>query len=347
MFFIAIFLVVFRDILLPFSVGLVLAYFLNPVVEFLETVGFSRFWATVMIVLFAIFVFVLGLIIFVPILSEQLFGFIKNVPAYLGPFQSLFADQEVRWLQEYIGIDVTTLQGALNSFISQVADLMKSILPSLWHSGKALMSMATLFIVAPVVTFYTLLDWDKMVASIDSWIPRTHLETTRGLFRQMNYAVAGFIRGQGTVCLALGGYYSVMLTIGGLNFGLLIGFFVGIITFIPYIGSALGLVLAVCLAWLQYWPDRWLWIAVVICIFFVGQFLEGYILQPKLVGSSVGLHPVWLMFALFAFGALFGFTGMLIAVPAAAIVGVLVRFALHSYLTSSLYKTSDVIEKHK
>jgi len=345
--FLIVFLIVFSDILLPFVAGLVLAYFLNPVVEFFEGIGISRLWATVMIVLVAVIALVLGLVILVPVLSEQLFGFIKNVPGYFVRLQALVADHDAKWLREYTGIDITTLQGSLNSLISQTAELIKSILPSLWNSGKALVNVGTLFIVAPVVAFYMLLDWGKMVASIDSWIPRDHLETIRSIFRQMNRAVAGFIRGQGTVCLMLGGYYSVMLTIAGLNFGLLIGLFIGLIAFIPYIGSAVGFVLAVGLAWMQYWPDNWPWIVVIACIFFVGQFLEGYVLQPKLVGSSVGLHPVWLMFALFAFGSLLGFTGMLIAVPAAAAVGVLVRFALHSYLASSLYDSSKMTEKRK
>jgi len=330
MIFLAVCLIVFSNILLPFAAGLVLAYFLNPVVEFLEDSGFSHLLATVMIVLVAVVILVLALIILVPVLSEQLFGFIRNVPAYFSRLQSLFADHDAGWLKEYTGIDVTTLQDRLNSIISQLADLIKSILPSLWNSGKALMSLLTLFVVAPIVAFYMLLDWDRMVSSIDSWIPRNHLETIRSTFRQMNRVVAGFIRGQGTVYLILGGYYSIMLTLAGLNFGLLIGLFIGLITFIPYIDSAIGFVLAVGLAWMQYCLHNWLWIVVIACIFFVGQFLEGYVLQPKIVGSSVGLHPVWLMFALFAFGSLLGFTGILLTVPAAAAVGVLVRFALHS-----------------
>jgi len=345
--FFIVFLVVFSNILLPFVAGLVLAYFLNPVVEFLEAVGFSRLWATVMIVLVAVVALVLGLVILVPILSEQFFGFIKNVPGYFGRLQALVANHDTRWLRAYTGIDMSTLQSSLNSLISQAAELMKTLLPSLWNSGKAVMNMITLLIVAPVVTFYMLLDWDRMVATIDSWIPRSHLETVRSIFRQMNRAIAGFIRGQGTVCLMLGGYYAVLLTIAGLNFGLLIGLFIGLITFIPYIGTAVGFVLAIGLAWVQYWPHNWPWIVVIACIFFIGQFLEGYVLQPKLVGSSVGLHPVWLMFALFAFGSLFGFTGMLLAIPAAAAVGVLVRFALNRYLTSSLYYSPDVPEDCK
>jgi predicted PurR-regulated permease PerM len=158
----------------------------------------------------------------------------------------------------------------------------------------------------------------------------------REIAREMDESVAGFIRGQGSLCLILGIFYAVGLSVVGLNFGLLIGFIAGMISFVPYIGSLIGLVLSVGVALVQFWPD-YPWIMAVAGVFFVGQFIEGNILQPKLVGESVGLHPVWLMFALFAFGALFGFVGLLIAVPAAAAVGVLVRFALSRYLESDLY----------
>jgi predicted PurR-regulated permease PerM len=152
----------------------------------------------------------------------------------------------------------------------------------------------------------------------------------------MNNAIAGFVRGQTAVCLILGSFYAVALTLTGLSFGLLIGLVSGIITFIPYVGSMTGLVLAAGVAIAQFWPE-FTPIVIVLVIFFVGQFLEGYVLAPKLVGESVGLHPVWLMFALFAFGYLFGFVGLLIAVPLAAVIGVLIRFALGHYLASSFY----------
>jgi predicted PurR-regulated permease PerM len=159
--------------------------------------------------------------------------------------------------------------------------------------------------------------------------------------RDIDTAVAGFVRGQGTLCLILGILYAIGLTAVGLNFGLLIGLFAGLVSFIPYVGSLLGLVLSVGVALVQFWPE-WHWVVVVAVIFFGGQFIEGNILQPNLVGKSVGLHPVWLMFALVAFGALFGFVGLLIAVPAAAAVGVLVRFALGRYLGSPLYRGHGV-----
>jgi predicted PurR-regulated permease PerM len=176
-----------------------------------------------------------------------------------------------------------------------------------------------------------------MVATVDSWVPRDYVLTVRQIATDINTATAGFVRGQGTLCLILGTIYAVGLTLTGLNFAILIGLFAGLISFIPYVGSLTGLVLALGVAFVQFWPD-WTMIVAVAVVFFIGQFIEGNILSPKLVGKSVGLHPVWLMFALFAFGALFGFVGLLIAVPAAAAVAVLVRFAIARYLESPLYK---------
>ena len=158
----------------------------------------------------------------------------------------------------------------------------------------------------------------------------------RQLAREIDAAIAGFVRGQTAVCLILGSFYAVALTLSGLNFGLLIGLISGVITFIPYVGSMTGLILALGVAVAQFWPD-YSSILMVLGIFLVGQFLEGNLLAPKLVGESVGLHPVWLIFALLAFGYLFGFVGLLVAVPLAATIGVLARFALQRYRESSLY----------
>jgi predicted PurR-regulated permease PerM len=181
-----------------------------------------------------------------------------------------------------------------------------------------------------------LVDWDAMVDTVDSWLPLQQRETIRELFREIDYAVSRFVRGQALVCLLLGIFYATGLTLVGLNFGLLIGLGAGFISFIHYVGSLTGLLVAGGVGLAQFWPD-WVMIGAVLAVFFVGQFIEGNILSPNLVGRSVGLHPVWLMFALFAFGALFGFVGLLIAVPLAAAVGVLVRFALRRYLASPLY----------
>jgi predicted PurR-regulated permease PerM len=199
-----------------------------------------------------------------------------------------------------------------------------------------LISVFSLIVVTPVVAFYLLYDWERMIATVDGWVPLPQRETVRALAREIDLAIAGFLRGQIGVCLILGSFYAVALTVAGLNFGLLIGLVSGLISFVPYIGSMSGLVVSTGVAVAQFWPD-WSSIFVVIGIFFVGQFVEGYILSPKLVGESVGLHPVWLMFALFAFGYLFGFVGMLLAVPLAAAIGVIARFALARYRASPLY----------
>ncbi|WP_455477599.1 AI-2E family transporter [Bartonella sp. B41] len=339
------FMFVFGSILLPFVVGIVLAYFLNPIVQLLEKIGIRRVFGTILITLFIVVVFVAALVILIPIISWQIQQFMSNgLPVYVGRIQAFFSEHDFGWVKRYFGSDPSELQNNIKGILGQSSDFITSLLNSLLKSGKSIVNIISLFVVAPVVAFYMLLDWPRIVEAVDSWIPRDHLETVRSIFHEMDRAVAGFVRGQGTVCLILGGYYAVCLTVTGLNFGLLIGLFIGLISFIPYIGTMIGFVLSVGVAWVQFYPANWEWIVVIMTIFLVGQFIEGYILQPKLVGSSVGLHPVWLMFALFAFSSLFGFTGMVVAVPAAAVVGVLVRFALHTYLSSQMYSQSQNLE---
>ena len=194
--------------------------------------------------------------------------------------------------------------------------------------------------IVPVVSVYMLLDWDRMIARIDELLPREHAPTIRRLASEIDDTMAAFIRGMGLVCLILGTYYAVALMIVGLNFGLVVGFIAGLVTFIPYLGALIGGVLAIGLALFQFWGD-WLSIGIVAGIFVVGQIVEGNFLTPKLVGDSVGLHPVWLLLALAVFGTLFGFVGMLVAVPVAAALGVITRFAVNQYLDSRLYRGDD------
>ncbi|MEL6094247.1 AI-2E family transporter [Bartonella schoenbuchensis] len=339
--FFVIFMFVFGSVLLPFVAGLVLAYFLNPIVQLLEKVGIRRVFGTILITLFIVVIFVAALTILIPIVSWQTQQFVSSgLPIYVSRIQNFLTESNFDWIGRYFGSDPNELQTDIKVLLGQSSDFITSLLNSLLRSGKSIVNIISLLVVAPVVAFYMLLDWQRMVEAVDSWIPRDHLETVRSIFYEMDRAIAGFVRGQGTVCLILGGYYAIGLTITGLNFGLLIGMFVGLISFIPYIGTMSGFILSGGVAWVQFYPDNWSRIVIVMVVFFIGQFIEGYILQPKLVGSSVGLHPVWLMFALFAFGSLFGFTGMLVAVPASAAIGVLVRFALHTYLNSQMYSQS-------
>ncbi|MGH6762741.1 MAG: AI-2E family transporter [Phyllobacterium sp.] len=331
------FLFIFSSILLPFVAGMALAYFLDPVADRLQRLGLSRLASTVVILVLFLIVLVLSLMIVVPVLASQLADFINKFPSYISQFQALIASSNAQWLKQFVGFDAEAIQRNLSTLLQQGAGFLTTLMQSLWSSGKTLVDIAALFVVTPVVAFYMLLDWDRMLAKIDDLVPRDHVQTIRKLGTDVNAAIAGFVRGQGTVCLLLGIMYAVGLTLVGLNFGLLIGLFAGLISFIPYVGSMVGLVLAVSVALVQFWPD-WVMIVAVLAVFGVGQFIEGNILQPKLVGSSVGLHPVWLMFALFAFGSLMGFLGMFIAVPTAAAVGVIVRFGIRSYQQSPMYK---------
>ncbi|WP_245520721.1 MULTISPECIES: AI-2E family transporter [unclassified Mesorhizobium] len=333
----ALFLYVFSGVLLPFVAGMVLAYFLDPVADRLQRLGLSRFMATVVILITFLIVLVLAFVILIPVLATQMTDFAGKLPEYLTRLQSLITSFDPKWLEQRFGVNANGLRDGLNSLLTSGFGLITTVFTSLWSSGMALVSVVSLFVVTPVVAFYMLLDWDRMVAVIDSWVPRDNVATVRAIARDINTATAGFVRGQGTLCLVLGAMYATGLTLTGLNFAILIGLFAGLISFIPYVGSLTGLVLAVGVAFVQFWPD-WTMIVAVAVVFFIGQFIEGNILQPRLVGKSVGLHPVWLMFALFAFGALFGFVGLLIAVPASAAVAVLVRFAIARYLESPLYK---------
>lgn len=330
------FLYIFSSILLPFIAGMTIAYFLDPVADRLERLGLSRLMATIVILVAFVIVFALALMILIPVLITQFNDFAQRLPGYITQLQQFITDYQESVLPGWIKSQLGTIKNNFSSILSEGMGFLTGLFAQIWNSGKAIVDVISLLVITPVVAFYILLDWDRMVAKVDEWVPRNYVKDVRQIAREMDQAIAGFIRGQGSLCLILGIYYAVGLSIVGLNFGLLIGLFAGMISFIPYVGSLVGLVLAIGVAIVQFWPD-YVWIVAVLTVFFSGQFLEGNILQPKLVGSSVGLHPVWLMFALFAFGALFGFVGLLIAVPAAAAVGVLVRFALSRYLQSDLY----------
>lgn len=330
------FLLVFSSILLPFLAGMALAYFLDPVADRLERLGLSRLMATIAILVAFVVVLALSLMIIVPLVVTQAAEFIQKMPGYITRLQEFLTDSQSTLLPDWLAGQMTTIKQNSAKLLEQGASFLGTLFQQIWNSGLALLNILSLFVITPVVAFYLLLDWDRMVDRVDSWIPRDYVEVVRQIARDMNTTIAGFVRGQGSLCLILGLYYGIGLTMVGLNFGLLIGLFAGMISFIPYVGSLVGLVLALGVALVQFWPD-YVWILLVLAVFFSGQFLEGNILQPKLVGKSVGLHPVWLMFALLAFGALFGFVGLLVAVPSAAAIGVLVRFGIQRYLDSDLY----------
>jgi predicted PurR-regulated permease PerM len=323
------------DILLPFVAGLAIAYLLKPLTDRLERAGVNRLAAALVIITVVVLAIVVLILLVAPVLGGQLWSFIDNIPGYVTKLQSLLSDPSRPWVQKLVGAGFNTDKG-VSDLVTQGAGWLTAFLKSLWSGGRALVSLFSLVVITPVVAFYLLYDWHTMIRVVDSWVPLRQRDTVRGLAREIDAAIAGFVRGQSAVCLILGSFYAIALTLTGLNFGLLIGLLSGVITFIPYVGSMTGLILALGVAVAQFWPD-YTSIGVVLGIFLLGQFLEGNVLSPKLVGESVGLHPVWLIFALLAFGYLFGFVGLLVAVPLAATIGVLARFALRRYLESSLY----------
>lgn len=334
------------DIMLPFIAGLVLAYFLDPVADALERLGLPRLAATLLILVSSIVAIVVLLLLLLPVLGDQIARFSSNLPSFMQALITLFNDLAPQWLKDMLASSGTNLPASLSDLAGKAAGWLAAILTSILSGSLALVNVLSLLIVTPIVAFYMLNDWDHMVAKVDGWLPRDHHNTIRALARQIDEAMAGFIRGQGTVCLSLGVFYAVALSFAGLNFGLLIGLGAGLLSFIPYVGTIIGGVLAIGMALIQFWPD-WVQVVIIVAIFVAGQFIEGNFLSPYLVGNRIGLHPVWLMFALFAFGYLFGFVGLLLAVPLAAAVGVLVRFALQQYLSSPLYLGVPAEEKAK
>lgn len=318
--------------LLPFLLGAAIAYFLDPVADWLENHGFSRLAATGLITA-CVVLFIAGVLFFLlPALTDQLRQLISEAPGYVLNFKG-FLDAR---FPELFGTDSLVSQG-----LASMGDTLRQnglvLVEGILSSSLVVIDLVILLVVSPVVSFYLLLDWDKMIARIDDLIPREHLETVRRLARQVDMVLSGFVRGQLSVCAVLGTFYAVALVLVGLQFGVFVGLFAGLISFIPFVGSITGGVLSIGLAVVQFWNDP-IWILAVAAIFVIGQFVEGNVLTPNMVGGSIGLHPVWLMFALSAFGSLFGFTGMLIAVPAAAVIGVLLRFGVLEYKRGRLYQ---------
>jgi predicted PurR-regulated permease PerM len=334
------FLWVFSSILLPFIAGLVLAYFLDPVADALERLGLPRMAAALLIVVSSILILVLAMVILAPMLADQVGRFATDLPQLIKTLVQRFDELAPAWIKDAVAKSGADVQGSVTGIAGKAAEWILTLLSTLLSGGMALVNLISLLVVTPIVAFYMLDDWDHMIAKVDSWLPRDHVGTVRALGRDINTAMAAFIRGQGTVCLLLGAFYAIGLSLAGLKFGLAIGLTAGFLTFIPYAGSLIGGFLAIGVALVQFWPDSWP-ILLVVGVFLLGQFIEGNVLSPKLVGKSIGLHPVWLMFALFAFGFAFGFVGLLLAVPLAAAAGVLVRFALKQYLKSKLYLGED------
>ena len=320
------------DVILPFVLGGAVAYFLDPVADRLERMGASRALATALITLGALLVFILLALLVIPTLVQQTVNLFDTAPQLFRDLQE-FLTGRFPGLVDEGSILRKSLVGVGETIQSRGGELLNSLL----SSAASVINVIMLFVIVPVVAFYLLYDWDNMVARVDDLLPRDHAPVIRRLAGEIDDVIASFIRGMGTVCLILGTYYAIALMLVGLQFGLVVGFVAGLITFIPYVGALVGGALAIGLGLFQFWGD-WLSLGLITGIFVLGQVVEGNILTPKLVGDSVGLHPVWLIFALAVFGTLFGFVGMLVAVPVAAALGVVTRFVISQYKDSRLYR---------
>ena len=290
-----------RAVLLPFVAGMVLAYLLDPLANRMERLGINRLLATLAIVLSAVVAIALVMILTLPVIVRELAYFIENFPLYLQRLHTLTTDPGHPWLSKLIGDGLGEAERSISELTALASSWLVTFLRSIWTGGRALISILSLGVVTPIVACYLLYDWNRMIAAIDNWIPPARRETVRALAREVDDTIAGFVRGQSTLCLILAVFYAVA----------------------------------------QFWSD-WTSILIVPAIFFVGQSLADYVLSPYLVGRRVHLNPVWVMFALFAFGYLFGFVGLLIAVPLAAAIGVLMRFALRQYYASPFYAAASV-----
>jgi len=334
--FVVVFLLLFSQILFPFIAGIALAYFLNPVVVRANNFGLRR-WISATLVLVG-FGLVLGLLtlLVLPLLRVQLVSLLTQLPLMIGQVAAKLS--ELMSSNSYTsGIEVLEVgEDLLLGIIPRISTLVLYSLSSIWHSGMALFNFLGLLVVTPIIAWYMLRDWEKFVAKCDAWLPRKHAETIRRQAGLVDGVLSNYCRGQASVCLILACAYSIALEMVGLEYGLVVGLISGVISFIPYVGVLVGFTLAGGLAYLQSGQIDFL--GVIALVFVLGQILEGYVLTPKLVGDRIGLNAIWVLFALLAGGSLFGFVGVLLAIPVAAVVGVLTRFALCRYLESDLYR---------
>jgi len=337
LFFLALWLL--SAILLPFAAGITIAYFLDPLVRRLVRLKVPRGLASFIALLLFVLVIVLVLMLLLPILETQTLELVGRLPKFVDQVRTEVEKLMELAQQQLSPEDLAKLRDAVGGRLADIASWVGSVLRSVLTNGIALANLLSLIFVTPVVAFFLLRDWQRILVRIDSWLPREHAATIRAQAKLIDETLAGFLRGQLSLCLALAVYYALALSLLGLDFGVVIGLLVGFLAFLPYVGGAVGFTLAMLLASTQF--SDWRHVLYTALVFFLGWFLEGNFLVPRLVGSQVHLHPVSVIFALLAFGSLFGILGVVIAVPMAAIIGVLVRFALSQYLASAVYDPAN------
>ncbi len=329
------FLFAIRSILLPFVLGTLTAYFLDPAADRLEKMGLSRARSTLVITACFFISIILLSILILPILASQIAGLISALPAYLNDSEHKLLPVVDQWVGGFTQTDLDNLKASVSEYYGVMVKFAGEFIAGVFFSGMAVVNVLSLFLITPVVAFYLLEDWDRIMAHIDNWLPRAHAKTIRRQMSLIDQTLAGFLRGQLNVCLMMAVYYTLLLSITGLHFSILIGIVTGFLIIIPYAGWTMGACTALAVAIFQF--NDWGHIGMVAGTLIAGMVIEGTFLTPKLVGSKVGLHPVWIIFGMLSGAALFGFVGILLAVPATAVIGVLIRFALERYLASSYY----------
>lgn len=333
LFFVFIYLI--RSVLLPFVLGALIAYFLDPAADKLEKWKFSRTLATTTIILSFFIVMTLLLLLIAPLLTNQLSNLIFDLPNYFNENGVKYEQQVSSWLGMIPTEYIDNIKNYINNIASYALKLVGGVVGGMFLSSMAVINVLSLVLITPVITFYLLRDWDVITNKFHALLPRKHEKTIREQLAIIDATLAGFIRGQINVCLILGLFYAIGLSIVGLKFGILIGITTGILVILPYVGLLFGMGIGLVVAFFQF--GTWNGVLQVLAVFVIGQLLEGNFITPKLVGEKVGLHPAWIIFGLLAGAALFGFVGVLIAVPVTAVIGVLIRFALSRYLHSSYY----------
>ncbi len=327
----------FATILLPFVAAAGVAYFLDPLASRLVRAGMPRGLAAFLLVLLLLAAILLFLLLLYPLILAQLGLLITRLPAYAGMVRES-AMQVMANLQARLGADFVDerLRELVGSQAGNMLSFLASAASRLVGGGFAIFNALSLLVVTPVVSFYLLRDWPLVVAKLDIWLPRRYEALIRAQAREVDRILSAWVRGQALCCLVLALYYAVTLTVAGLDLGLIVGLASGILSFIPYVGSIIGLLTALGLALAQF--PTWFGVAKIAAVFLLGQTLEGYVIYPRFLGDRVELPAVWVIFALFAGGAAFGFLGVLLAVPVTATIGVLARFWLRRYLVSPLYR---------
>lgn len=328
-------LVLLRGILLPFVVGMAVAYLLDPVCDWLENHKFSRIWATVLVTLLFFILIVLAFALLIPLLINQVTEFVGKVPGYVRALEGKVMPLAAKVMAHLDAGGAEEIKEFFSQHIGDAAAIAGKFVIRLLSGLEAAFNVISIIAITPVVAFYLLRDWDRIRNRIDGYLPLGQRDTIREQARLVDETLSGFVRGQFMVCLLLGIYYAIGLSVIGLDFGLIVGLGTGMISFVPYFGMLAGVVVGLGIAFAQF--DSYGPIVAIGAVFAAGQIVEGNFVTPKLVGDRVGLHAVWIIFALMAGGALFGFLGILLAVPVASVIGVMVRFALDRYLASPLY----------